>query len=45
MCKLDLAAVKEVKWAKGISQLAQDCSFFCENRNANHHLGAGLFVH
>jgi hypothetical protein len=37
--KLDLVAVKDVRWYKGGSQQAKDYTFFYGNGNANYNLG------
>jgi hypothetical protein len=37
-CKLDLVAVKEVRWGIGGSQPADDYIFFYGNGNVSHHL-------
>jgi hypothetical protein len=42
-CNLDLVAVQEVRWDQGGSQPAEDYILFCENGNANHHLGTVFF--
>jgi len=38
-------AVQEIRWIEGGSQPEDDFTFVCGNGNANHHLGASLFVH
>jgi exonuclease III len=43
--KLDLVGVQEVRWDKGGTEPAGDCTFFYGNENADHHLGTGFFVH
>jgi exonuclease III len=43
--KLDLVGVQEVRWDKGGTEPAGDHTFFYGNRNADHHLGTGFFVH
>jgi hypothetical protein len=42
-CKLDLMGVQEV--SKGSTAPADDYTFLCSNGNADHHLGAGTFLH
>jgi hypothetical protein len=37
--------VQEVRWDKGGTEPKGDYTFFYENRNAQHHLGTGFFVH
>jgi exonuclease III len=43
--KLDLLAVQEVRWEEGGTEPAGTYTFFYGNRNENHDLGAGNFVH
>jgi len=42
-CKLDLMAVQEVTWDKGVSHPADDFAFVCGNCNAPYHLHTGFF--
>jgi hypothetical protein len=42
--KLDLVGVQEVRWDKGGTARAEDCTFYRKG-NENHLLGTGLFVH
>jgi hypothetical protein len=37
--------VQEVRWEKGGTELAEDYTFFCGERNEDHRLGTGFFVH
>jgi hypothetical protein len=43
--KLDLVGVQVVRWDKGGTEPAGDYTFFYGNRNADHHLGTGFYVH
>jgi hypothetical protein len=43
-CKLDLVRVQEVRWYRGGTEPASDCTFACGNGNESHELGTG-FVH
>jgi exonuclease III len=43
--KLDLVGVQEVGWEKGSTERAEDYTFFYGQRNGDHQLGAGFFVH
>jgi exonuclease III len=43
--KLDLMGVQEVRWEKGDTERAEDDTFFYEQRNGDHQLGRGFFVH
>jgi hypothetical protein len=36
-CNLDVVAVREVRWIKGVSQPTDDYTFFYGNVNASHH--------
>jgi hypothetical protein len=40
--KLDLMGVKEVRWEKGGTELAEDYTFFCGARNEEDQLGTGF---
>jgi exonuclease III len=42
---LDLLKVQEVRWDNGDSEPADNHTFFYGNRNANHHIETGFFVH
>jgi exonuclease III len=44
-CKLDLVGVQEVRWEKGGTERAEDCTLFCGQGNGDHQLGTGFFVH
>jgi hypothetical protein len=33
------------QWCQSVSQPADDYTFFCGNRNANHHLETGFLTH
>jgi hypothetical protein len=43
-CKLDLVGV-QVRWEKGVTERAEDYTFFCGQGNGDHQLGTGFFVH
>jgi exonuclease III len=43
--RLDLVGVQDVRWEGGGTERAGEYTFFCGNRNENHELGIGLFVH
>jgi hypothetical protein len=43
--KLDLVGVEEVRWEKGGTERAEDCTFFCGQGNGDHQIGTGFFVH
>jgi hypothetical protein len=43
--KLNVVAVPGVRCVEGGSQPAGDCTFFYGNRNDNHPLQTGFFVH
>jgi hypothetical protein len=45
LAKLDLVAVGEVRLGNVDSESVDDYTFLYRNRNANHHLGAGFFIH
>jgi hypothetical protein len=37
--------VQEVRWEKGGTERAEDCSFFYGQGSGDHQLGTGFFVH
>jgi hypothetical protein len=43
--KLYLVGVQVVRWDKGGTELADNCTLFYRNGSANHHLGTGFFVY
>jgi exonuclease III len=43
--KLDLVGVQEVRWDKGGTERAEDCTFFYGAGNEDHQLGTGFLVH
>jgi exonuclease III len=43
--KLDLVGVQEVRWEKGGTERAEDCTFLYGQGNGDHQLGTGFFVH
>jgi hypothetical protein len=43
--KLHLVGVQGVRWDKGGTEPADDCTILYGNENADHHLGTGSFVH
>jgi exonuclease III len=43
--KIDLVGVQEVRWDKGGTERAEDCTFFYGAGNEDHQLGTGFFVH
>jgi exonuclease III len=43
--KLDLVGVQEVRWEKGGTKRAEDCTRTYGQGNGDHHLGTGFFVH
>jgi hypothetical protein len=43
--KLDLVGVQEVRWEKGGTERAEDCTFLYGQGNGYHQLGAGVFLH
>jgi hypothetical protein len=42
--KLDLMGVQEVRWDKGRTVRAAECTFLYGKRQENHQLGTGFFV-
>jgi hypothetical protein len=43
--KLNLVGVQDIRWDKGVTEPADDCTFFYRNGNADYHIGTGFFVH
>jgi hypothetical protein len=43
--KLDLLGVQVVRWEKGGTERAEDCTFLYGEGNGDHRLGTGLFIH
>jgi exonuclease III len=43
--KLDLVGVQEVRWEKGGTERAEDCTFFLGQGNGDHQLGTGCLIH
>jgi hypothetical protein len=43
--KLDLVGVQEVRWEKGGTERAEDCTSFYGQGNGDHRLGTGFSVH
>jgi hypothetical protein len=43
--KLDLVGLQEVRWEKGGTDRAEDCTFLYGQGNGDHQLGTGFFVH
>jgi hypothetical protein len=43
--KLDLVGVQEVRWEKGGTERAEDCTFFCGQGNGDRQLRTGFYVH
>jgi hypothetical protein len=43
--KLDLVRAQEVRWEKGGTERAEDCTFFYGQGNGDHQLGRGFLVH
>jgi hypothetical protein len=44
-CKLDLVGVQEVRWEKGGTERAEDYTLLYGQRNGDHQLGTGYFMH
>jgi hypothetical protein len=42
--KLDLVGVQEVRWEKGGTERAEDCTFFYGQGNGDHQLGTGFLA-
>jgi hypothetical protein len=43
--KFDLMGVQDVRWDRGGTEPAGECTFFCRKRDENHELGTAFFVH
>jgi hypothetical protein len=43
--KIDLVGVQEVRWDRGDTEPAGECTFFYGKGNEDHKLGTGFFVH
>jgi hypothetical protein len=43
--KLDLVGVQEVRWDRGGTEPAGECTFSYRKGNENHELDTGFFVH
>jgi hypothetical protein len=43
--KLDLVGVLGLRWEKGGTERAEDCTFFYGQGNGDHQLGTGSFIH
>jgi hypothetical protein len=43
--KLDAVGVQEVRWEKGGTERAEDCTFLYGQGNGDHQLGTGFFIH
>jgi hypothetical protein len=41
--KLDLVGVQEIRWEKGGTERAEDCTFFYEQGKGDHQLGTRFF--
>jgi hypothetical protein len=43
--RLDLVGLQDVRWEKGDTERAEECTFFYGQGNGDHQLGTGFFVH
>jgi hypothetical protein len=43
--KLDLVGVQEARWEGGVTEQAEDYTFFCLQVNGDHKLETGFLVH
>jgi hypothetical protein len=43
--KLDLMGVQEVRWEKGVTEWAEDYTFYCGGGDEDYQLGTGFFIH